>query len=173
MAADEDAGLTHLDARGAVRMVDVGAKPSTDRRARAEGWLQTRPEVVAAVLEGRTPKGDVAAVVRVAAILAAKRTAEWIPLAHPLPLSGVEVEVEPQPERGRIGVRATVATHGPTGVEMEALTAVTAGLLTAYDMLKALDRGMVLGPVRLLEKSGGRTGHYRAPGQGGAGDGGD
>ncbi|MBX5467784.1 MAG: cyclic pyranopterin monophosphate synthase MoaC [Firmicutes bacterium] len=141
-------------------MVDIGNKPNTVRRAVAEGYLRTRPEVVALALSGQAKKGDVFAVARVAGILAAKRTAEWIPLAHPIPLTAVTVEIQPQSEGFR--VEATVQTLAATGVEMEALTAVSAALLTIYDMLKAVDRGMVLEGVRLLEKSGGQSGRYIA-----------
>jgi cyclic pyranopterin phosphate synthase len=141
-------------------MVEVGGKPVTARRAVAEGWIATKPEVVALCLSGRAPKGDVLAVARVAGILGAKRTAEWIPLAHPVALTGVEVDITPDEEHGRFRVVATVHTRDRTGVEMEALTAVTAALLTLYDMLKAVDRAMEIGPVRLVEKSGGRSGHF-------------
>ncbi len=154
-------------------MVDVTAKAATDRRAAAEGFLALLPEALALVREGRAAKGDVLAVARVAAIQAAKRTSELIPLCHPLPLSGLEVTISeaPLPDGSGMGLRcvATAATSGPTGVEMEALTAVQVGLLTLYDMLKSADRAMTIGPVRLLRKSGGRAGDWRRDGAGGGG----
>ncbi len=145
-------------------MVDVAAKPSSARQAVAEGYLALAPEALALVREGRAAKGDVLAVARVAAIQAAKRTWELIPLCHPLPLSGLEVAIAeaPLPDGSGPGLRceATVGTTGTTGVEMEALTAVQVGLLTLYDMLKSADRAMTIGPVRLLRKSGGRGGDW-------------
>jgi cyclic pyranopterin phosphate synthase len=154
-------------------MVDVTAKTVTDRRAVAEGFLVLLPEALALVREGLAAKGDVLAVARVAAIQAAKRTSELIPLCHPLPLSGLEVAISeaPLPDGSGTGLRcvATVTTTGPTGVEMEALTAVQVGLLTLYDMLKSADRAMTIGPVRLLRKSGGRAGDWLR--DGGCGDG--
>jgi cyclic pyranopterin phosphate synthase len=155
--------LTHLNPAGEVHMVEVGDRPSTARQALAEGWIRMAPEVLALVLEGRAPKGDVLAVARVAAIQAAKRTWELIPLCHPLPLSGVSVSIEPAAEGVGLHLQASARTHGPTGVEMEALTAVQVGLLTLYDMLKSADPAMTLGPVRLLEKTGGRQGPWRHP----------
>ena len=142
-------------------MVDVAAKASTVREALAEGYLRLAPAALALVREGTAAKGDVLAVARVAAIQAAKRTAELIPLCHPLPLAGVEVAIEEC--GGALRVTARVRTSAPTGVEMEALTAVQVGLLTLYDMLKAADRAMTIGPVRLLEKRGGRRGLWRHP----------
>jgi cyclic pyranopterin phosphate synthase len=166
-------GLSHLNQRGEAHMVDVTAKAATDRRAAAEGFLALLPEALALVREGRAAKGDVLAVARVAAIQAAKRTSELIPLCHPLPLSGLEVTISeaPLPDGSGMGLRcvATAATSGPTGVEMEALTAVQVGLLTLYDMLKSADRAMTIGPVRLLRKSGGRAGDWRRDGAGGGG----
>jgi cyclic pyranopterin phosphate synthase len=163
-----NSALSHLNSRGEVHMVDVGAKAATAREAAAEGFLALRPEALALVREGRAGKGDVLAVARVAAIQAAKRTAELIPLCHPLPLSALEVEIAeaPLPDGSGVGLRCAVraATTGPTGVEMEALTAVQVGLLTLYDMLKSADRAMTIGPVRLLRKSGGRSGHWQHPG---------
>jgi len=153
--------LSHLNVRGEAHMVDVVAKPVTAREALAEGFLQLAPEALALVQEGRAAKGDVLAVARVAAIQAAKRTAELIPLCHPLPLAGVEVVIEEA--AGALRITARVRTSAPTGVEMEALTAVQVGLLTLYDMLKAADRAMTIGPVRLLEKRGGRRGLWRHP----------
>lgn len=157
-------GLPHLTEQGAVHMVDVGDKPATDRRAVAEGYLRTRPAVVELALAGQAKKGDVFAVARVAAIMAAKRTADWIPLCHPIPVTNVEVSIEAQGDRFRVEV--SVSTHAATGVEMEALTAVGAALLTIYDMLKAQDRGMVIESVRLLEKQGGRSGHFQVQREG-------
>jgi len=150
-------------------MVDVGGKPESGREALAEGFLRLSVEALALVREGAAVKGDVLAVARVAAIQAAKRTAELIPLCHPLPLAAVEVRIEAAPlPAGPPGaealrLEARVRTRGPTGVEMEALTAVQVGLLTLYDMLKSADRAMTIGPVRLLEKHGGRHGSWRHP----------
>lgn len=146
-------------------MVDVAAKPPTARDAEAEGFLALAPAALALLREGRAGKGDVLAVARVAAIQAAKRTAELIPLCHPLPLSGVAVEIAeaPMPDGSGIGLRvaASARTTAATGVEMEALTAVQVGLLTLYDMLKSADRAMTIGPVRLLRKRGGRSGDWQ------------
>lgn len=162
--------LSHLNRRGEVRMVDVGGKPETAREAVAEGFLRLSAAALALVIEGAAAKGDVLAVARVAAIQAAKRTADLIPLCHPLPLTALEVRIAPAPlpqaaagESEALRVEARVRTSGPTGVEMEALTAVQVGLLTLYDMLKSVDRTMTIGPVRLLEKQGGRHGHWRHP----------
>jgi len=153
--------LTHFDARGAVHMVDVGAKPATHRLAVASGRIAMRSATLAMVAAGTAKKGDVLGVARLAAIQAAKRTPELIPLAHPLALSRVVVDfaLERRPSAVRIEVR--VECRGPTGVEMEALTAAAVGLLAIYDMLKAVDRGMTLGDVRLEEKRGGRSGVFR------------
>jgi cyclic pyranopterin phosphate synthase len=151
--------LPHLNAAGEVHMVGIEGKPTTLRRAVAEGGLRTRPDVVARVMSGTMPKGDVLAVARVAGIQAAKHTADWVPLAHPIPLTGVSVEIAAEADGFR--VRAEVRTEAATGVEMEALTAVAATLLTLYDMMKKADRAMVLGPIRLLEKSGGQSGDFR------------
>jgi cyclic pyranopterin phosphate synthase len=151
---------THLDESGAAHMVDVGAKAATGRRAVASGRIAMAPEALAAIRAGNAPKGDVLSTARIAGIMAAKRTAELIPLCHPLALTSVAVEFDW--EADGISVRATAATTGPTGVEMEALTAASVALLTLYDMAKALDRAMVLGDIRLLEKSGGRSGDWRA-----------
>ncbi|MEB3243091.1 MAG: cyclic pyranopterin monophosphate synthase MoaC [Cyanobacteriota bacterium] len=156
--------LSHLDARGAARMVDVHERPATARTAVAEGFLAMAPTTLALVLEGSAPKGDVLAVARVAAIQAAKRTADLIPLCHPLPLTGVTVAIDPASDGSGLRLLASVRTTAPTGVEMEALTAVQVGLLTLYDMLKAADPAMTIGPVRLLEKHGGRHGSWRHPG---------
>jgi cyclic pyranopterin phosphate synthase len=153
--------LTHVDAEGAARMVDVSAKPDTVRRATASGRIAMSREAAAAIREGSVKKGDVLAVARVAGIMAAKRTAELIPLCHPLPIAGVTLDLSVEED----GVTATaeVVTSHATGVEMEAMTAVSVALLTIYDMAKAIDRAMVIGAVRLLAKSGGRSGEWRAP----------
>ncbi len=154
------ATLTHLNAAGHAHMVDVGDKPATRRRAVAEGRLRMQ-EATRALIEGNAlGKGDALAVARIAGILAAKKTGELIPLCHPLSLSHVEVELTP--ESSAIRCRATVETTGPTGVEMEALSAVSIALLTLYDMAKAVERGMTIETIRLLEKSGGRSGDWRA-----------
>ena len=152
--------LTHLDEAGAARMVDVSAKPATLREATAEGRIDMLPATLAAIRDGAVAKGDVLAVARIAGIMAAKRTSDLIPLCHPLPLSGVEVGLE-LIDTG-VRVTATVRTTHGTGVEMEALSAVSVALLTIYDMAKAIDRGMTIGGVRLLAKSGGRSGDWRA-----------
>jgi len=153
--------LTHLDAQGRARMVDVSAKPATKREAVATGLVRMRPKTRELALSGDAKKGDVVAAAEIAGVMAAKKTAELIPLCHPLALTKVEVRVEPA-EAG-LAVTARVATTGPTGVEMEALTAVSVACLTLYDMLKAVERGMVIEAVRLLEKSGGASGDWRAP----------
>lgn len=153
-------GLTHLDAEGRARMVDVSAKPATAREATAEGLVRMSPATRELALSGATKKGDVRAVAEVAGIMAAKRTSELIPLCHPLPLSRCQVRIEPADEGLR--VVATTATIGPTGVEMEALTAVSVACLTLYDMLKAVERGMTIEGVRLTRKSGGASGDYAA-----------
>jgi cyclic pyranopterin phosphate synthase len=155
------AELTHLNAAGAVHMVEVGDRPSTRREATAEGLIQMGPQVLALVLAGQAPKGDVLAVARVAAIQAAKRTWELIPLCHPIALSGVEVAIEPSADGAGLRLQATARTTGSTGVEMEALTAVQVGLLTLYDMLKSADPAMTITGVRLLSKSGGRHGDWQ------------
>jgi cyclic pyranopterin monophosphate synthase len=159
--------FTHLDARGNPRMVDVGEKEVTRRLALAEGRIRTSPETVEAIAGDRTPKGNVLVVAQLAGIMAAKRTAELIPLCHPLPLTSVEVELELDRELPGVRARAQARVDARTGVEMEALTAVSAALLTVYDMCKALDRGMVIEEVRLLRKEGGRSGAWAAdPGRG-------
>jgi cyclic pyranopterin phosphate synthase len=154
--------LTHLSARGEARMVDVAAKPVTEREAVAEGRVIMRPETLAIVRRGDAKKGDVLGAARLAGILAAKRTHELIPLCHPLPISQVEVELEPDAALPGIVVKARVKVAGKTGVEMEALTAVSVACLTVYDMVKAVERGMRIEGIRLIEKRGGRSGHYRA-----------
>ncbi|HEY7452629.1 MAG TPA: cyclic pyranopterin monophosphate synthase MoaC [Candidatus Limnocylindria bacterium] len=153
---------THLDPDGAPRMVDVSDKPVTDRRAVAEAVLRMRPEVLATLLDAGGPKGDALVVARLAGVSAAKRTAELIPLAHPLPLGIIEVEPDADREAGMLSFRAEVRATARTGVEMEALTAAAIAALTIYDMAKALQRDIVIERVRLLEKSGGRSGDFRA-----------
>lgn len=154
------ARLTHVDERGDSRMVDVGGKEITARRATAEGFLTLGAEAWEAVTERRAKKGDVLATAQLAGIQAAKRASDLVPLCHPIPLDAVEVTLTPEPEGRRIRCEATVRCTWRTGVEMEALVSVSAALLTVYDMLKAVDRGMELGPVRLIAKSGGRSGDW-------------
>lgn len=154
--------LRHMDEEGRARMVDVGEKAETRRVAVAEGVLITAPETLHALKEGRAPKGDALQVAQVAGIQAAKRTPDMIPLCHPLPLTGIEVTVEADDALPGVRARATVRVEGRTGVEMEALTAVSVALLTAYDMLKALDRGMRLDGIRVVHKSGGQSGEWDA-----------
>jgi len=153
--------LTHLDSEGRARMVDVSGKPQTAREAVATGLVRMSAKTLALALSGGGKKGDVRAVAEIAGVMAAKRTSELIPLCHPLALSKIEVSVKPA-EDG-LAVTARVKTTGPTGVEMEALTAVSVACLTLYDMLKAAERGMSIDAVRLLEKSGGASGDWRAP----------
>ena len=152
--------LSHLNATGHVHMVDVGDRPDTHREASAEGTIRMEPATFDLIRRGETPKGDVMAVARVAAIQAAKRTWELIPLCHPLPLSGMEVTIDPDETLPGLRLRCHCKTTGQTGVEMEAMTAVSIGLLTLYDMLKAVDPAMVLGDIQLLEKEGGRHGFW-------------
>ncbi len=152
--------LTHLDDAGAARMVDVGGKSETVREAVAEGRIIMSAEAAQAIAEGAVAKGDVLAVARVAGIMAAKRTSELIPLCHPLPLTKVSIDLTVQPEG--VVATATVATAGRTGVEMEALTAVSTALLTVYDMAKALDKRMTIEGIRLLRKTGGKSGDFTA-----------
>jgi len=152
--------LTHLDGEGRARMVDVSDKPSTVREAVAAGFVRMAPDTLALAVSGQGHKGDVRAVAEIAGVMAAKKTSELIPLCHPLALSNAEVTVDSAD--GGIAVTARVRTTGPTGVEMEALTAVSVACLTLYDMLKAVDRGMVIEGVRLLEKTGGASGDWRA-----------
>lgn len=162
--------LTHLDAAGRARMVDVAGKAVTLREALASCEVRMEPETLRAIVAGTHRKGDVLAVARVAGIQAAKRTPELIPLCHPLALSAVEIDLEPDTAAGCVRVRATCRLEGRTGVEMEALTAAAVAALTVYDMCKGVDRGMVIGDLRLLEKKGGRSGHWRAVPRAGAGD---
>jgi len=155
--------LTHLDEAGYVSMVDVGEKDVTERVAVARGRVMMQPETVQLIIEGAMKKGDVLAVARVAGIMAAKRTSDLIPLCHPLLLNKIDVACTPNPAGSCIDIEATARVSGKTGVEMEALTAVTVAGLTIYDMAKAVDRGMRLSEVRLVSKSGGRSGEWRAP----------
>jgi cyclic pyranopterin phosphate synthase len=154
--------LTHFDAQGAAHMVDVGAKDETARVARADGRIVMRPETLALIRAGTAKKGDVLGVARIAAIQAAKRTADLIPLAHPIPITRVAAEFADADDPPAVTLTVTVETVGRTGVEMEALTAVSVGLLTIYDMCKAADRGMRIESIRLLEKTGGKSGRFVA-----------
>jgi len=153
-------GLTHLDQTGAAHMVDVSAKPVTAREAVATGRIAMSAQAAAAIREGSVAKGDVLATARIAGIMAAKKTAELIPLCHPLPLTRVAVDLAP--DESGVTVTATAATAAQTGVEMEAMTAVSVALLTLYDMAKALDKGMTIGEIRLFSKTGGKSGDWRA-----------
>lgn len=155
------AELTHIDARGQARMVDVSEKAVTSREARAFGRIRMQAQTLALILSGGHKKGDVLATARIAGIMAAKRTSELIPMCHPLMLSSVKVELEPNEAESSIDITAICKLSGQTGVEMEALTAVSVAALTLYDMCKAVDKGMVIEQVHLLEKSGGKSGHYR------------
>ncbi|MGB9632320.1 MAG: cyclic pyranopterin monophosphate synthase MoaC [Chloroflexaceae bacterium] len=155
---DETPRLTHLDERGQAQMVDVGAKADTQREAVARGSITLQPETLRLIMSGAAPKGDVLAAARIAGIMAAKRTPELIPLCHTLLLTHVSVTIEPDAEASALRIEARVRTRGPTGVEMEALTAVSVAALTIYDMCKAVDRGMRIGDIRLAEKRGGRSG---------------
>jgi cyclic pyranopterin phosphate synthase len=155
--------LTHFDAQGQAHMVDVSAKAETHRVARAGGTIRMLPATLALIQSGTAKKGDVIGVARIAAIQAAKRTSELIPLCHPLPITRVTVDFEIDAATSSVHCTAQVETLGRTGVEMEALTAVQVGLLTVYDMCKAADRGMVMGDIRVLEKHGGKSGDWVAP----------
>jgi cyclic pyranopterin phosphate synthase len=154
--------LTHIGADGAANMVDVGAKPETERTAIAEGFVRMRPETLRTILSGNAKKGDVLGVARIAGIMAAKKTHELIPLCHPLLLTKVSVDIEPDESLPGLKVTALTRVTGKTGVEMEALTAASVACLTIYDMAKAVDRGMTITGVRLVEKSGGKSGDYVA-----------
>ena len=154
--------LTHLDAEGRPRMVDVSGKDVTSRRAVAEGRITMAPETLRAILEGRTAKGDPIQVAEIAGVMAGKRTADLIPLCHPLPGTTLDVSLTPVETPPSVVARAEAVVSGQTGVEMEALTAVSVALLTVYDMVKAVDRGMRIEGVRLVEKSGGRSGSWTA-----------
>jgi cyclic pyranopterin phosphate synthase len=155
------ASLTHVDRRGNVRMVDVGAKPETARAAVASATIRMSPEAIARLRGGEIAKGNVLTVAKTAGVMAAKRTADLIPLCHPLLLEHVEIEFAVR--KDRIDITSSVQLRGKTGAEMEALTAVAIAALTIYDMCKAVDRGMAIDGIRLLEKRGGRSGHYRRP----------
>jgi cyclic pyranopterin phosphate synthase len=161
MTDDRAKVLSHVDAEGKARMVDVSSKPETHRMARATGTIRMRPETLAAIRANALAKGDVIAVARVAGVMAAKRTAELIPLCHPLPLTDVQVEIEPDEQLPGLRATATTRTFGRTGVEIEAISAVCVTLVTVYDMAKAIDKAMLISDVCLLEKSGGRSGDWR------------
>ena len=152
--------LTHLDDSGAAHMVDVGGKPATERLARAGGIIRMSAQALAAIKTGDAPKGDVLGTARIAGIMAAKKTGELIPLCHPLGLEAVDIAFDYRDDG--VAVTATASLTGKTGVEMEAMTAASVALLTIYDMAKALDKGMVIGEIRLLEKRGGKSGHWLA-----------
>ncbi|QEL64231.1 molybdenum cofactor biosynthesis protein C [Oryzomicrobium terrae] len=162
MAHPPASPLTHFDPQGQAHMVDVGAKQETARRAVAVGRIRMRPETLALIREGNAKKGDVLGIARIAAIQGAKRTADLIPLCHPIALTRVAVEFSLDESAHTVTCSATAECHGRTGVEMEALTAASVGLLTIYDMCKAADRGMEIESVRLLEKEGGKSGHWQA-----------
>jgi cyclic pyranopterin phosphate synthase len=154
--------LTHIDAKGEARMVDVSAKPATERSAVAEGRVVMSKATLALIASGNAKKGDVLGAARLAGIMAAKRTSELIPLCHPLALSKVTVDITPESKLPGLIVQATVKVTGPTGVEMEALTAVSVACLTIYDMVKAVERGIRIEGIHLVEKKGGKSGHYRS-----------
>lgn len=156
-------GLTHFDPRGQAQMVDVSDKAHTDRIAVAEGHVRMTPETLDLITEGRAKKGDVLSVARLAGIMGAKKTSDLIPLCHPLPITKVSLELTADPDRPGVRVEATVKTSGQTGVEMEALTAVGIACLTIYDMVKAVEKGMVIEDIRLVLKDGGKSGRYEAP----------
>ncbi|MEV8466285.1 cyclic pyranopterin monophosphate synthase MoaC [Fluviibacterium sp. DFM31] len=155
-------GLTHFDAQGQAHMVDVSEKPVTSRMAVASGCVKMAPETLAIITEGRAKKGDVLAVARLAGIMGAKKTAELIPLCHPLPITKVAVELTPDDGLPGVRIEATVKTSGQTGVEMEALTAVSTAALTLYDMVKAVEKSMEISDIRLEMKDGGKSGRYEA-----------
>lgn len=155
--------LSHVDSHGHARMVDVGDKAVTLREAVATGTVRMPPAVLRLIMSGQTPKGDVLAVARIAGIMAAKKTPELIPLCHPLPIASVRVDFLPQEEHGTLAIEARVTVEGKTGVEMEALTAVSVAALTIYDMCKAVDKGIVISDICLLKKSGGKSGTYERP----------
>ncbi len=155
--------LTHFDAQGQAHMVDVGGKAETRRVARATGSIRMQPATLAAIAAGSASKGDVLGIARIAAIQAAKRTSELVPLCHPLPLTHVQVDFQIDAAAGAVHCTVQAETLGRTGVEMEALTAVQVGLLTVYDMVKAIDRGMVMEGIRVLEKHGGKSGSWTNP----------
>lgn len=154
--------LTHFDDKGAAHMVDVSGKSVTDRIAVAEAWVKMKPETFEIITEGRAKKGDVIGVARLAGIMGAKRTSDLIPLCHPLPITKVSVDLEPDPDLPGLRIVATVKTTGQTGVEMEALTAASTAALTVYDMAKAVDKAMEIGGLRVVLKDGGKSGRYEA-----------
>jgi cyclic pyranopterin phosphate synthase len=165
MASEQETAppaLSHIDAAGEARMVDVSAKPSTERLAIAEGRVVMLASTLELILSGNAKKGDVLGTARIAGIMAAKKTADLIPLCHPLALSKVTLDITPDAALPGCVVRATVKVSGPTGVEMEALTAVSVACLTIYDMIKAVERGVRIEGIHLLEKQGGKSGHYKA-----------
>jgi len=155
------AKLSHLDDQGRARMVDVSDKDVTNRIAVARGTIHMRPETLELILEGKVEKGDVFSVARVAGIMAAKKTCELIPMCHPLNITSVKIALTPRQKPARVDIEAAVRVSGKTGVEMEALTAVAAAGLTIYDMCKAVDRDMIIGEIRLVEKSGGKSGMFK------------
>lgn len=156
--------LSHIDAKGEAHMVDVGAKDITNREAVVTGNISMKPETLAMILEGNAKKGDVLGTARIAGIMAAKKTSELIPLCHPLALTKVTVDIEPDETLPGFQIRATAKVNGQTGVEMEALTACSITCMTIYDMAKAVDRGMVISDIKLIEKSGGKSGTWKADG---------
>ena len=158
----QNSPLTHFNAAGEAHMVDVGAKPNTQRTAVTEGYITMQAETLALIMAGNHKKGDVLSVARIAGIMASKKTADLIPLCHPLAINHVEIQLQPEPDLLRVHCLATVKTNGPTGVEMEALLATQIALLTIYDMCKSVDRGMVIESVRLLEKRGGKSGGWKS-----------
>ncbi|BAY39318.1 molybdenum cofactor biosynthesis protein C [Nostoc sp. NIES-2111] len=158
--SENSPNLTHLDAQGQAQMVDVSGKTATVREAVAAGQVRMRPETLVAIQSGNTPKGDVLATARIAGIMAAKQTANLIPLCHPLPLQKVTVEITADPQLPGYQIQATVKTKAETGVEMEALTAVSVAALTLYDMAKALEKSMQIEAIRLVSKTGGKSGDY-------------
>ncbi|WP_404927317.1 cyclic pyranopterin monophosphate synthase MoaC [Mesorhizobium sp. ORM16] len=162
------AALTHLGAQGQANMVDVGGKDETTRTAVAEGFVSMRPETLKMILAGNAKKGDVLGTARIAGIMAAKKTHELIPLCHPLLLTKVSVDIEPDPALPGLKIIALARVTGKTGVEMEALTAASVACLTIYDMAKAVDRAMIITGIRLVEKTGGKSGDYKAAGEDGA-----
>ncbi|MCB1366769.1 MAG: cyclic pyranopterin monophosphate synthase MoaC [Rhodobacteraceae bacterium] len=157
------AELTHFDAKGDAHMVDVSGKPVTAREASAAGRVKMAPETLEIVMQGSAKKGDVLGVARLAGIMGAKRTADLIPLCHPLPITKVALDLVADPETSSVVITATIKTTGQTGIEMEALTAVSVAALTVYDMLKAVDRGMQISDIRVTLKDGGKSGRYEAP----------
>ncbi|NIR45202.1 MAG: cyclic pyranopterin monophosphate synthase MoaC [Gemmatimonadetes bacterium] len=159
--ADDKHRLTHIDEEGRARMVDVGDKDATHRLAVAEGWVRMLPDTLQAIRANKVQKGDVLTVAQIAGIAAAKRTSDWIPLCHPLQIDAINVSLTLVDDIPGVKVEARASLTGRTGAEMEALVAVSSALLTVYDMCKAIDRGMEIGPIRLVEKSGGRSGTWR------------